>query len=318
MEAYDLYLKGRHLWGRRTEDAISKSRGYFERALQRDPHFALAEAAIADLYVTLGLYGMRAPRDVMPRAREAANRALAIDLRQAGALTSLAAVRSLFDWDWHAAERDYLRAIELEPQYAIAHQWLAANLYTPLGRFDEARASLQTALQFEPLSAPTAATQGVITLYSGDAPRAVEELEHTVDLHEDFGPAHYFLGMALDEAGDNGLAIEALRRAALLTGRSSEVLAALAHALATGHPGEATTLENELETRSQERYVSPALLAQIRIAFGDHAGAMDRLEAAADARAIDLVWLAVRPTYHPLKENPRFRALLKRVKLTQG
>ena len=141
VEAYDLYLKGRYLWGRRTVDGLEKSIRYFARALERDPELALAQAGRADSYVTLGMYGMRAPDEVMPLARDSAMRALSLDPRMAEARTTLATVKALYDWDWKGAEQEFRHAIETHPDYPVAHQWLASNLLTPLGRFGEACAA---------------------------------------------------------------------------------------------------------------------------------------------------------------------------------
>ena len=150
--------------GRSTVDGLEKSIRYFARALEHDPELALAEAGRADSYVTLGMYGMRAPDEVMPLARDSAMRALSLDPRMAEARTALATVKALYDWDWKGAEREFRHAIETQPNYPVAHQWLASNLLTPLGRFEEARAANQRAGELDPLSQAIATTFGVISL----------------------------------------------------------------------------------------------------------------------------------------------------------
>jgi serine/threonine-protein kinase len=233
------------------------------------------------------------------------------------ALTALAAVRGLYDWDWAGAERDFGRALDVQPTHAQTHQWLATHLLTPLRRFDEARGALAEAASLDPLSPVVAASRGIISLYAGETPRAIEELSHAAELYPEFGLARFFLGMAYQEAGDSGRAQEVLEQALVLTNRSNEVLAALAHAQALAS-GQRPPAADELERRAADHYVSPALVAQVRLGMGDHEAALELLEAAADERSLDLVWLGVRPVYAPLRPAPRFRALLDRVGLGGG
>jgi len=316
VEAYDLYLKGRHLWGRRTVAGLQKSIEYFARALELDPGFALAEAGRADSYVTLGMYGMGAPDDVMPLARDSATRALSLDPRMAEARTTLATVKALYDWDWKGAEQEFRRAIEAQPSYPLAHQWLASNLLTPLGRFEEARAANQRARELDPLSEAIATTFGVIFLYSADYGSAVRCLSDVLDVHDRFGMAAFFRGQAEVALGLLDDAVESLRLAAQLTDSSSEVLATLAHAYAAGgRSTEARELLASLEAQFAEGYGSPVLKVQIHIGLGEHERALDLLEEAADVRAADLAWLCVRPIYAPLRTDPRFDAILKTVGL---
>ena len=318
VEAYDLYLKGRYLWSRRTPEGIEKSINYYERALERDADFALAEAGLADSFVTLGIYGARAPSRLMPLAEESAGRALTVDPRLAEALTSLAAVRSLYHWDWAAAEKDYRRAIDLRPQYPVAHHWYGANLLTPLGRFDEALAATRRALELDPLAAAVASSVGMIHLYAGNASLALDELAEVVDVYDHFGMAFYFQGLALEEAGRLDEAVSVLQKADVLTGSSSEMVAALAHARArAGDEDGARKILGALEERFSRVYGSPALLAQIHLGLGDRERALDLLEDAADERSVDMIWLGVRPVYRPLRDEPRFQALLTRVGLAR-
>ena len=316
VDAYDLYLKGRHLWGRRTVDGLEKSIQYFLRALEHDPEFALAEAGMADSYVTLGMYGMRAPDEVMPLARDSATRALSLDPRMAEASTALATVKALYDWDWSGAEREFRHAIEIQPNYPVAHQWLASNLLTPLGRFEEARAANERAGELDPLSEAIATTCGVIALYSAEYESAVTGLSEVLDVHDRFGMAAFFRGQAEMELGRLDAAVDSLRLAAQLTNSSSEVLAMLAHAYAAGgQTAEARDILASLETRFADGYGSPVLKAQILLGLGEQDRALDLLEEAAGIRAADVVWLGVKPIYEPLRADPRFGAILKTVGL---
>ena len=319
VDAYDLYLKGRHLWGRRTVEGLQKSIQYFGRALEHDPEFALAEAGRADSYVTLGMYGMRAPEEVMPLARESATRALSLDPRMAEASTALATVKALYDWDWSGAEREFAHAIETQPNYPVAHQWLASNLLTPLGRFEEARAANERAGELDPLSEAIATTCGVIALYSGEYESAVRGLSEVLEVHDRFGMAAFFRGQAEMELGRLDAAVDSLRLASQLTNSSSEALAMLAYAIAVrGQTAEARDILASLETRFADGYGSPVLKAQIHLGLGEHERALDLLEEAVGMRAADLVWLGVRPIYRPLRDHARFEAILETVGLRSG
>jgi TolB-like protein/Flp pilus assembly protein TadD len=317
VEAYDLYLRGRSLWSRRTAEGIDKSIEYYQGALLRDPDCALAHAGLADSYVTLGIYGARAPDELMPLAEQSARRALELDPRSGEALTALAAVRSLYHWDWAGAEQDYLRSMELQPQYPVAHQWYGSNLLTPLRRFDEALAAIGRARDLDPFGAAVATSRAVIHLYAGDFDRALATLDEVLDVHDYFGMAFYFRGMALEAAGRSDEAVDSLEKAVALTDSSSEAMAALGHAQATAGKTEAARrILADLESRFERAYGSPALLSQIHVALGDHDRALDLLDDAVEKRAADLIWLAVRPAYRPLRDHPRFETLVERVGLT--
>lgn len=316
-EAYDLYLRARFLWNQRSEASLAESVRFFERALERDARFALAHAGLADAHTILGVYGLRAPGDVFEKARGAAGAALEVDPRLGEAMTTRACVHAVFDWDWAAAERDFREALELAPSYATAHQWYATILLTPLGRFDDAKRQLGEACELDPSSSAITTSHGLVAFYERDLERARAELERSASLHPRFALAHSFLGQCRALAGDSAGAIEALRLAVQLADESSETLAALAHALAiageTEEAEEAESLLQRLDDRSSRAYVSPALQAQVLIGLGRHDEALDRLEAAADERAADLIWTGVRPVYDPLRGSPRFEAIVGEV-----
>jgi len=315
-KAYEHYLRGRHLWNERTTSALDRSVEEFQRALAIDPQHAPSYAGIADSYVILGVYSHRPQDEVMPQAKAAAEQALAIDASLAEAHTALACVRALYEWDWAAADALFRRAIAHNPQYATAHQWYAMNCLVPAGRFGEASAELERALALDPLSLAVNTSVGLRAFYERDLASAAATLRKTVELNPEFGAAHYFLGHALISMGRYDEAIAALERAVTLQEGSAETTAALAtaHALAYHRP-EAEALLAELERRSREMYVSPALLAQVHLGLGDHAAALERLEEAAARRTADVVWLKVHPIYDPVRGHPRFRALLERTGL---
>ncbi|HTT69519.1 MAG TPA: protein kinase [Gemmatimonadales bacterium] len=315
-KAFEHYLRGRHLWNQRTTAALEQSVAEFDRALAIDPAHAPAQAAIADSYVILGVYSHRPPDEVMPKARAAAEQALAIDSSLAEAHTSLACVRALYEWDWAAADALFRRAIAYNPQYATAHQWYAMNCLVPTGRFQEAQTELDRALALDPLSLAVHISVGLRHFYARDLAAAAAELEKTLRLNAEFGAAYYFLGHAYIAMGRFDEAVAPLERAVRLQGGSAETMAAqaTAHAFAYQRP-QAEALLADLERRAHETYVSPALLAQVQLALGDQAAALDRLEEAAARRAADVVWLKVHPIYDAVRGHPRFRALLGTTKL---
>ena len=314
--AYEHYLRGRHLWNQRTTSALEGSVEEFERALAVDASHAASLAGIADSYVILGVYSHRKPDEVMPKAKEAAERALAVDGSLAEAHTSLACVRALYDWDWAAADALFRRAIAYNPQYATAHQWYAMNCLVPQGRFDDARAELERALALDPLSLAVRTSEGLRFFYARELASAAGALRDTLKLKGDFGTAFYFLGHVEIAMGRYDEAIASLERAFKLQEESTETMAALAtaHALAYRR-AHAEALLADLERRSLESYVSPALIAQVHLGLGDEETALERLEEAAALRAADMVWLKVHPLYDRVRGHPRFRAMLGMLRL---
>jgi TolB-like protein/Tfp pilus assembly protein PilF len=315
-KAYEHYLRGRHLWNQRSTSALERSVEEFKRALAIDPRHAPAQAGIADSYVILGVYSHRPPDEVMPKAKAAAEQALAIDGSLAEAHTALACVRALFEWDWAAADALFRRAIAHNPQYATAHQWYAMNCLVPQGRFDDARAELDRALALDPLSLAVHTSVGLRYFYARELASAAAALQETLKLNGDFGAAHYFLGHVQIAMGRYDEAIASLQRAVTLQEESAETMAALAtaHALAY-HRAHAEALLADLVRRAKASYVSPALLAQIQLGLGNDESALERLEEAAERRAADLVWLKVHPIYDAIRGHPRFRALLGTIHL---
>jgi serine/threonine-protein kinase len=316
MEAYDLYLRGRHLWNRRTPEDLRKSVGYFQRALAVDPKFALASAGLADAWVILGIYGAEVPQEAMRRAREAADEALATDPIAAEALAARACVRACYDWDWGAAEREFRNAIRVAPMYGTAHQWFAMHCLTPLGRFEEALRQLQVASEIDPLSPAVRASQGVVRYFAGRPEAAAAEYRGVLEMHPEFTLARYFLGQALEAQGRTDEAVATFREVAELSSRSPEVVAALGHALGrAGDRREAEALLAELHARAERAYVSPVLTAQVHVGLGDAAGALSELARARTWKAADLIWLAVRPVFAPLRSEPAWRPLLSSIGL---
>lgn len=315
-EAYDLYLRGRHLWEQRTEAAVSEAIRFLQEALELDPRFSLAHAALADAYTVLGIYGMRRPGIVLEAAMRSARAALELEPELGEAHAALACVRGVYDWAWASAETGFQRAITLSPSYATAYQWYASNLLVPLGRKEEAKEQLRRAKELDPVSGAITASEGIAAFYAREWATARATFEDLVRAMPRLTLAHLFLGQCLEFMGDSPGAIEALGHAVALSGESSEALAALAHAKASaGRSQDAERILGRLEARAEHAYVSPALLAQVLLGLGRADEALDRLDEAAGGRASDLIWLAVRPAYDPIRSSERFRAIVQRVGL---
>lgn len=313
-EAHRLYLKGRHHWNRRTETGILRAIECFGEAAELERGYAPAHAGMADAHVTLGIYGLMAPEEAMPRAKAAALCALELDGRLPEALASLASVRAMYEWDWAGADRDFRSAVEAGPNAAMAHHWYAMHLLIPLARLAEAEHALERARELDPLSPAINASLAIRLYFAREHDRAGAALAEALELDPGFGAAHLFRGQVLVQQGRHDDAIAALRDATRLSDSSAETVAMLGHALAVaGRRTEAEELLAELTSRAARSYVSPTLLAHVALGLGDVAGALDHLERAVERRAADLVWLKVRPTFDPLRTEHRFAALLERM-----
>jgi serine/threonine-protein kinase len=312
-EAYTLYLKGRYCWNRRTELSLQKSVSYFQAAIDKDPDYGLAYAALAEATTTLGLYGVLAPHDVMPRARAAARRAIELTGQSSGAHATAACIAAVYDWDWASAARAYHRAMAINPDDPSPHHWYAINYLVPLRRFEEAAAELQLAADADPLSMPIRASFGLRSYFAHEYPRAEGELRECLDMDGGATTARLFLGLTLVETGRFDDAIAELEVATQVS-PSPEVTAALGYACArAGRRERARGLLGDLLLQSEQRYVSPSLVAQVHAGFGSTEPALEHLERAADAHAADLAWLGVRPVFDSLRAEARFEALIARI-----
>ncbi len=311
---YELYLRGRFALNKRTERDLQTAAALFEEATRAQPSFALAHAGLADALLLLGVYGAEAPATVMPRAREAAERALALDPALGEAHATLGAVRALHDWDWSGATDAFRRAVALAPRYPTAWQWRAMNLLIPRGQPDEARAAIDRARTLDPLSMVIGTSVGVIYHLAGDAAGAVRTLQGAKELDPAFAMTYYFLGGALRDTGDLGGAEEAFRSAIARSSGSPEMTAGLAQVLAKkGDGGGARALQRELAAQADTRHVSHCLLAQVHVALGELDAAERELDAAAAARDAELAFIGVRSAYAPLRGRKAFDALRARI-----
>ena len=315
LNAYNLYLRGRYFWNKRTQQDLLTAVRHFEEAVARAPNYAQAHAGLADAYAVIGFYDYLPPADAFQNARAAAKKALELDASLAEPHATLGYVALYYDWNWSDSEREFRRAIALKPDYAIAHQWYANHLVT-VGRFEAARAAARRARELETLSLIISAVQGWISYYAGDYERAIEELNGTLQLEPDFALAHLWTGQAYAELDKLDEAIEWIERAVDLSGGSDIIVAALAHAHArSGARDTVETLLGSLEAQSEDRYVPAFEIAKVYIALGDTPIALEWLQRAYDRRSHSMVFLKVDPQLAELRSNPQFKRLLTRVGL---
>jgi TolB-like protein/Flp pilus assembly protein TadD len=310
VEAYMMYLKGRHYWNQRTETALLKSVDYFLAAVEREPGYAEAHAGLAETYATLGVYGASSPHEIMPKARAAAARAIEIAHGLSSPYVTSACIAAVYDWAWRDAEALFRRAIELNPDDPAAHHWYAINYLVPLQRFDEAKEELRRAVQADPLSMPFRVSVGLLSYFKHQFGEAERDFRDSLELEAGWAMARLFLGLTLVEMARYEEAIREIETAIRLS-PSPEQTAALGYAFArAGDIDRARHALGELLTLSSERYVSPSLVAQVHAGLGETLPAVEWLEKASAARALDLVWLGVRPVFDGLRAEPRVAAML--------
>jgi TolB-like protein/Tfp pilus assembly protein PilF len=314
-EAFNLYLRGRYEWHRRTEHSLLAATNHFRRAVERAPDYALAYAGLGDAYAVSGFYDFMPPGDAFPAAADAARRALELQPSLGEPHATLGYVALYYEWDWARAEREFRRAIELEPGYSTAHQWYA-NFLTAMGRFDEAVAEMGEAMELDPLSVIANAALGWVLYYAGDYQRTIDQCTRALELAPDFALAYLWRALAHEELGEMNAALRDFGHAAQLSGGSAIHVALLARARArTGQPDQARALIEELEQRRGTNYVPPYEMAKVYEALGDRAAALASLESAYEHRSHSMAFLAIDPQLVRLRSEPQFRQLVERVGL---
>lgn len=311
-EAYNSYLRGRVFWDRRGADWANKAIASFEQAIKLDPNYALAYAGLADTYIVLGDHGTKPSKEAFPQAREAALRALAIDETLAEAHASLAHVKARFDWDWPGAEAECKRAIDLNPNYALAYGWYGIFLNCQR-RFDEALAVIRQAQEIDPVSPSLFVYASATYLRAGQPDQAIEQARKALDLDPDFVTAYPHLGQAYEQKGMYQEAIAAFNRAHSL-GIPSQSLLGHVYAVA-GKRQEALKLLDELKALSAQRYLKPYGFAVIYVGLGEHEKALEWLNRAIEDHDTFASNLATDARFNPLRSDPRFVDLLRRVGL---
>jgi len=313
-EAHQLYLKGRFFWNKRTGNDLKKSIDYFQQAIAADPNYALAYAGVADAYVWLPGYTAGTPRDYYPKATAAATKALQLDDTLAEARTSLALAIWLYDFNSSQAIREFQRAIELNPNYAIAHQQYANNTLSALGRFDDAIVEGKRAVELDPLSLVINTDLGSDYYYARRYDEAIAQLHKTLEMDPGFYIAHLVLGQVLDAKGARDAAIVECQKARALNDDPS-VLGVLGRAYGlSANKMEAEKILDQLKKLSQERYVSAYSFALTYLGLGDKEEALRWLEQSYQDRAgSDVGFIRVDPLLDPLRGDPRFEALAEKI-----
>ena len=317
-KAYQAYLKGRYYWNSFTEEGLAKAIMSFMEAIAEDPDYAQAYAGVADYYNGLGVWGVLPPKDSFPAAKEAAIKALELDDTLAEAHTSLAFVKMAYDWDWAGAEREFKRAIELNPSYATAHRWYS-YLCGARGNHAEAITEMQCAQKLDPLSSVVGTSAALTFFNARQYDRTIEELQKSLALDPDNIIAQQGFGWAYAQKGLYAEAISALRKAVANSKRNPLVLWTLGHVLAVaGQHDEARDIIRELQEVSQKQYVSPYYIAMIYAGLGERDEAFAWLERTFQNRDWWLLWLGVEPRLDSLRSDPRFDNLLQRIGLDEA
>jgi TolB-like protein/Flp pilus assembly protein TadD len=313
-EAHQLYLKGRFFWNKRTGNDLKKSIDYFQRAIVADPNYALAYAGVADAYVFLPGYTAGTPKDCYPKAMAAAKKALELDDTLAEAHTTLALAIWYYDFDFSLANREFQRAIELNPNYATGHQQYANNTLSALGRFDEAIAEGKRAVELDPLSLVINADLGMNYYYARRYDEAITQLRKTLEMDPGYYYAHVDLGQVLAAKRAFGEAILEYQKARALND-DPFVLGLLGHAYASsGNKTEALKILDQLKEMSRQRYVSTYSFAIVYLALGDKQEALRWLEQSYQDRAgADIGWIRVDSLLDPLHGDPGFEALAEKI-----
>jgi TolB-like protein/DNA-binding winged helix-turn-helix (wHTH) protein/Tfp pilus assembly protein PilF len=311
-EAYDLYLKGRYFWNKRTPEGFQQAIGWFEQAIARDPKYARAYAGLADSYALIASWLLATPAEVIPKARAAALKALEIDPNLAEAHTSLALITQNHDWDWRSAEKEFRRAIELDPNYVTGHHWYAEHLAFQ-GRFDEALAEIDRARRLDPLSLIIATDTGAILFFARQYDRAIEEFRAVLAVEPTFGRASIIAFAYLEK----GQVAEALAQVDTMVKHVDGPWPWAYRAHISGRAGRMADAQRALQKMQQTAGPAylPVLYSTAYVGMGRHDEALAWLEKAYRDRSHILVPLKVEPLFDPLRSDPRFQDLLRRVGL---
>ncbi len=313
-QAYELYLRGRYYWNKRTLDALLQAQDQFSRAVRLDSTYAVAYAGLADTYVLMSVYSGKPPGESYPLARAAALQALKIDDHLAEAHASLGRVKNFYDWDWTGAEAEFKRAIELKPSLSTAHHYYSIYL-RDVGRADDAIAEASRALELDPVSLIISTNLGDTYYYAGRVDQAIAQHRKTLLLDATFPPVHLYLGRALEQKGMFQDAIAEFQKARSLAGKGPYALGDLAHAYAlSGRRAEASRLLEEMRERSRRGESLETETALVHLALGDRDQAFRHLEEAYKARS-GLNDLQVDPRFASLRGDPRFQDILVRLGL---
>ncbi|HWN99209.1 MAG TPA: tetratricopeptide repeat protein [Blastocatellia bacterium] len=315
-DAYQLYLIGRYHWNKRSAEGMRKSVEFFRQAIEKDRNYALAYVGLADAYATLGSYHISPPGEVLPLAREAAERALNIDPNLAEAHASLGKVFTEYYWDFQRAEKEFQRAIELKPKYANAHHWYTNLLVASGARFDEAVSEATRALELDQHSAVIGTQLGSVLYRARRYDEGIAALQKTLETEPNHVTAHYFLGLCYLKLERRDEALAEFQKGRATAPNSSDLVAVLGFTYAqAGNRDEARRYQRVLNELAARSYVSPYSYVVIHAGLGEIDEVFEGLEKALEARDSFLNSLKVDPLFDRVRIDPRFTALLRRVGL---
>jgi serine/threonine-protein kinase len=315
IDAYNLYLKGRFYWNKRTAEALYTAIDHFENAIGLDPDYALAYAGLADCHNILGYYGTNAPAATFPKAKANAVKAIELDKTLAEAHTSLAFATLLYDWDWSSAEQSFIRALSLDPGYATAHHWYAEYL-TFVSRMKEAVGVARGLVALDPLSPIILTLVGWVRFYERNYDEAIAVLEEVMQIDRDFVPGLLWLGLAQERKQNLEYAVTALKHAVEVEGDNPAALSALGRVLTSaGNRPESRILLQRLRDNAAKRHVPAYHLAALHAALGETDEALRQLEEAQRQRDPWLLFLRIDPVWDALREDPGFAEMVRRVGL---
>jgi len=315
VDAHNAYLEGLYYWGRRTAEGMQRAIESFERALTIDPQYAAAHAGIADVYCSMGYWGLLPPMEAFPRAKAACRKALEIDDRLGEAHGTLAWINTVFDWDWSASESRFKWALELNPSSARIRNWHAVHLMFR-GRFDEAIEEIDRAFELDPLALLICANAGAIRYCARRYTQAKVLYNMALEMEPNFGVAHLFLGCLRIQEGKYEVAISELQKATELTGGMPWAIGCLGIAYAkSGENKKARELLKELGKRSREKYISPVGAAFIYLGLGEIDKFREWTEEALRYRDVTVPHLKVFPEFDRVRSEPWFQDILKKIRL---
>jgi TolB-like protein/Tfp pilus assembly protein PilF len=318
IEAYDAYLRGRYFWNKRTSDGIKHATEHFQLSVERDPNFALGYVGLADSYIALTFYNFAAPHEAMPKAKESAIKALALDSTLAEAHASLAHILMNYDWNWSAAEKEFKHSMKLKPDYATAHEWYAIHYLTATSRLEEAVQEMKKALELEPASLVMNTFMGATLYYAGRYDEAIDHCRRTIEMDPNFAVGHWHLGLAYEQKQVLDAATEEFKKAISLSGGSPLMRAALGRAYAEAREKhEANKMLDELNELAKQQYVSAYEVATMYVALGNNEQAFQSLEKAYAEHSFHLVYLNVSPQFKSVRSDLRFQQLVQRVGLSR-
>src|SRR6267143_1309877 len=311
-DAYLAYLEGRFYWNQRSVPALERAIVHLRQATQLDTNYALAYSGLADAYCSLGVIGDVAAGEVFPKARIAAERALALDSSLAEAHTSLASVKFSYDWDWNGAEAEFKRAIALNPNYATAHQWYGQFLRL-MGREKEAIAEEEKSLNLDPLSLIINVEAGLPYFYLDRYDEALQHYRKALEMEPNFALAHHDIVWVFEAQGKYPEAIEEFERAVQISDVAA-LWSALGHAYGmAGRKQDATRVLRRLEELSKKHYVAPTYESTVYLGLGEYDRAMDLLEKSYDERCWGMLWFRIGHRVKPLRGTARFEQLLQKM-----